>query len=126
MQKFDNDQRRRFRRLQLRLALRREKMFSKFGVFGYQIAIHLRDAYDDERKRGMNISSISNVLGISRRTLKRHLDKMEQLDWIEIERRKNESLIKLTPKAIEVLDPWGHENLAMTWSALQLLGEPNG
>jgi DNA-binding IclR family transcriptional regulator len=112
-----------FRKLQLEEAVQRRKLFGDLGDFGFEILIVLCDANEDDSNRGINISSLSNILDAPRRTIRRRLTKMETFGWITIEARKSETRVEITPFANRFLDDWITEAIRTNAKAMQRIQE---
>lgn len=112
-----------FRNLQLNDAAKRRKVFGKLGDFGFEILIVLRDANEDDGNRGINVSSLANILDAPRRTMRRRLANMETLGWVTIEEKKSETCVKITQPAIKFLDDWITEAINNSIKAMQRIQE---
>ncbi len=100
-----------FRNFQLNDSVQRRKVFGDIGEYGFEILIVLRDADEDDGNRGINVSSLSNILDAPRRTIRRRLSNMETLGWVKIEEMKSETRIEITQPAMKFLDDWITESM---------------
>ncbi len=112
-----------FRKLQLAEAAQRRKIFGDLGDFGFEILIILRDADEDSGNRGINVSSLSNILDAPRRTIRRRLTNMETLGWVTIEEMKSETMVHITQLAIKFLDDWIAEAISANTESMQRILE---
>lgn len=112
-----------FRNLQLNDAAKRRKVFGELGDFGFEILIVLRDANEDDGNRGINVSSLANILNAPRRTMRRRLANMETLGWVTIEEKKCETCVEITQPAIKFLDDWITEAINNSIKAMQRIQE---
>ena len=112
-----------FRKLQLNEAAHRRKIFGDLGEFGFEILIILRDAEEDGGNRGINVSSLSNILDAPRRTIRRRLSNMEILGWVSIEEKKSEIRVLITQLAVKFLDDWITESMGANEKAMQRIQE---
>lgn len=112
-----------FQKLQLNEAAHRRKVFGDLGEFGFEILIILRDAEEDGGNRGINVSSLSNILDAPRRTIRRRLSNMEILGWVSIEEKKSEIRVLITQLAVKFLDDWITESMGANEKAMQRIQE---
>jgi len=83
----------------------------------------LRDAKEDGGNRGINVSSLSNILDAPRRTIRRRLSNMEILGWVSIEEKKSEIRVLITQLAVKFLDDWITESMGANEKAMQRIQE---